>query len=258
MPTERLRHLELDTALPSTVKSAVGLMGRFDNLEIAGAPVAPPPPAIGRVPCHHCGQANEPTTEHCWACRRCVRGKDEDAGKVRQPFSILLNGKTVHSEDPTLPPLVRRLIEDIRRDGVTPADASEWVRRQEKALPSTLGSAGVVAVKIDGRLHRSDDPATPPELRTLMDHVARHGITPELMEDLRRQGHKVKFRPTTTLAPTDGDENFWRDERVQDIANAPTDPDGRYPLWFIGLLIVTALALAKLAGSLVSRWIRSS
>ena len=55
----------------------------------------------------------------------------------------------------------------------------------------------------------SDNPAAPEELRQLFRYIQERGVTPELMESLRRFGNKVKYRPDTTADPTDGDLEFW-------------------------------------------------
>ena len=71
-------------------------------------------------------------------------------------------------------------------------------------------------IRLDGKVYLSDDPNLTPEFRRLFAYIEENGVTPALMEQLRLFGSKVKYRPSVTADPSDGDLRFWQDAKERE------------------------------------------
>ncbi|MBI3549565.1 MAG: hypothetical protein HY078_11045 [Elusimicrobia bacterium] len=194
------------------------------------------------VVCVHCSQSNEKEREICWACHRWIRvkGNREVDGSL-EDIVVVLDGITYRSKDKNVPADVRALMEEIRVKSYSPQLLAEWQRRRRKpadsvpieGLTSQPGEAAgrvvsgnvevfqgnrVTVIRIDKMVYRSDDPNARPEMMQLFKYIEDKGVTPALMEYLRQFGSKVKYRPSDTVAPTDGDVDFWKNAAPRDLA----------------------------------------
>lgn len=230
MKNNRFDHLEprKKPALPAALQTALSRIQRFDHLEIGDLEMKADQ-EVDRVLCAHCGQYNEKVRTHCWACYRWV-GEKVPPPAPRQDLELILDGKSYHSADEDLPEDVRVLMGWIQRDGYSTELLSKWrqwratrnqaMYRAKSAAPPPLSTdrndvqvfrgQRVASISINGKRHLSMDKNLPPDIKALFDHLAEHEVTPELMDHLRTFGTKVKYRPPTTLDPTDGDLSFWK------------------------------------------------
>lgn len=252
MASDRFDKLENDKALPRGVHDALAHLARFEALEIGTAkmPVAPAssaaptpskpapaPAAASGVPCVHCGQANEPQRETCWACYRYVGIKAGARGhqKAQDDITIVLDGLTYRSSDQNLPDDVRELMNRIRKRGFSQELLAEW--RQWRAVRNVPAPAAddddrvkvfqgqrVSVIRLDGKVYTSDDPDLSQDLRALFAYIEAHGVTPALMERLGAMG-QVKVRPPTTAYPSDGDVDFWNQVKKSSPERPPAPPD---------------------------------
>lgn len=234
---DRFDRLEPSGELPAAVRAAVEKLTRFDHLEI-GPQREPPDAAPERrasTLCLRCGQANEREREVCWACAKpLTERRAVPAAAVEQDITIVLDGQTYRSTDPALPEDVKTLIARIRKEGYSPellADWRSWRATRRSHEPRTAREAGVIddhrgedeeegvkvfrgqrvsVIRLDGKVYTSDDPGLSDEMKVLFQYIEDHGVTPELMDTLRARGRRVKYRPPTTAAPSDGDLAFWR------------------------------------------------
>lgn len=223
--TER-RFENLGPLQPSGGVSAPPAISRFEYLEIgdpvlgAAPPVAPP---SGRTFCPHCGQANEPARETCWACCRWLTPSAAPLPAAEAPLEIVLDGRSYRSDDPAVPEDIQRLIQRIQKEGYSQKLLGEW--RQWRATrkaglfkedPAAYADVKlfrgqrVRVLRIDGKTYTSDMKDLPPDVKSLFDYLEKNDVTPELMDHLRRFGTKVKFRPGTTADPSDGEVSFWK------------------------------------------------
>jgi hypothetical protein len=229
---DRFSRLEDKRALPENVRAAIAKLNRFSHLEIGGLksapPVAPGPVAVERRLCPHCNQANEKGRLTCWACYRPLDAPAEarkpDPG---QDVELVLDGVSYQSNDPELPPDIRALIGRIRLEGYSRQLLADW--QSWRAVRNVPGRAQtkfdmdgvrervevvdgryVDVIRIDNVVYRSDDPALSAELKEIFAYIDREGVTPALMQHLRLYGPKVKFRPASTVTPSDGDIDFWK------------------------------------------------
>lgn len=252
-PADRFDYLEDKPELPATVKSAVGKLSRFEHLEIGQLKPQPAPakPPDGKLLCSHCGQPNEPERETCWACFKLVRtgappaAREQPSSPLQKPapgqeIQLVLDGVTYHSDDPKVPQDIRVLMDRIKAEGYSPALLADWrswratrhVQPPDTAPWAEMRRAGgapgqnveifrgqrVSVIRIDGQVYRSDDPRLPQEIKDLFGYIERNGVTPALMDILRRRGSDVKYRPATTGRPSDGDVSFWKEAHVEDLA----------------------------------------
>jgi len=226
--SNRFDHIEDD--LPEKLQSAIDRLNRFAHLEI-GARGAPPPlpAASGKAACAHCGQSNEKGREICWACFKnvggIVRPGGTAAGPEAAPLELVLDGKVYRSDDADLPEDIRVLIGRVQKEGYSPrllADWRQWrATRRVNVAPARAFDAGpakdvaafkgqrVSVIRMDGKTYTSDMRDLSPELQELFIYIEEKGVTPALMEHLRRNGASAKFRPETTGEPSDGDVGFW-------------------------------------------------
>ncbi|MBL0058870.1 MAG: hypothetical protein IPP35_07125 [Elusimicrobia bacterium] len=214
--------------MPPHIEKAIAKLHRFNHLEIGDISPLPPihSPPKGD-PCGHCGQANEPGRTFCWACYKPLKGAPPSLKE--EVFTVVVNGATYRSDQPDLAAPIQRLMDRVRRDGYSPKVAAQWAAAEGKEITNAsefetraAEKPGVSIVRVDDQVYRSDDPALPPEMRTLLDYLRTHAVTPELMERLRRAGAQVKYRPANTLSPSDGDLDFW--STVRRKTNAPAVP----------------------------------
>ncbi len=228
--------------LPGEVKDAISHLNRFDNLEIGDLKQHPAPiPSREKVLCHHCGQPNEAERDLCWACFKGVKPAPKPAAAPAgelpgqdQEVVIVLDGVTYKAGDKNLPDDVRVLMAKIKKEGYTVKLLEEWKawRRtgvmppswSKEARPSGAPAPAapvhgqeveifkgqrVSVIKIDGKVYTSDDKDLPPNLKKLFDYIDANGVTPALLEHLRKQGSRVKFRPAQTADPSKGEVAFW-------------------------------------------------
>lgn len=221
--------------LPKDVDEALAHLNRFSHLEIAGAKFKPQPAPNGR-PCPHCGQSNEGERETCWACF-CVLKKELSAPKEAPPqeITLVIDGNTYRSGDKNIPEDIAALMDRIARQGYSQNLLAEWQsRRAARNFPKPAPDDSVIdthrgeisgegndinvfkgsrvsVIKLDGKIYTSDNPNLTPDFKQLFHYIDVNGVTPALMDRLRQMGDKVKFRPETTAAPTDGDLAFWKD-----------------------------------------------
>jgi hypothetical protein len=237
MSPARFDHLEHSDSLPPHIEKAIAKLHRFNHLEIGEISTLAtlPTPPTGD-PCGHCGQANESDRTFCWACYKPLKGNPPPLKE--DVFTVVVNGATYRSDHPHLPPPIQRLMDRVRREGYSPNVAAQWAAAEGKEIATTsefearaAEKPGVSIVRIDDQVYRSDDPTLPPDMRTLLDYVRTHAVTPELMERLRRAGTQVKYRPANTLSPSDGDLAFWSTVRAGTNApTAPSFPSGNPPI----------------------------
>jgi hypothetical protein len=241
MARDRFDSLEGGGDLPADLKEAIRQLSRFERLEIgrlepsapfqpaAPAPARPPskPEASPRLACIHCGQPNEAERETCWACHRFVRVQSSEPGRGRAQISLVIDGKTFRSTDAGLPDDIRALMERIRREGYSRGLLEEWRAGRSAARPPAPAPARpqasgevevfrgqrVTVIRMDGKVLRSVDPDLSPEIRQIFAYLDKNGLTPALMEYLRLFGRKVKYRPSDTADPSDGDLAFWQEAR---------------------------------------------
>jgi hypothetical protein len=234
-PEDRFNRLEAESKpLPENVKDAVAKLDRFSHLEIGELkprPVTPPIFASStlsdRTLCAHCGQPNEAGRDVCWACFKALRQNTPPKPEPGQEIQLILDGHTYKSSDPNTPDDIQILMSRIREEGYSDALLHNWrewrATRHAQGAPhpafETLTPAHeatafqgqrVSVLRIDGKVYQSDDPSLLPEIREIFEHIEKEGVTPELLEHLRRNGDKVKFRPHTTQRPSDGDIDFWK------------------------------------------------
>jgi hypothetical protein len=242
---KRFSSLESKKSLPAQLKSALAKLNRFQNLEIGGAKPAPAAPPAGRTLCKHCGQANEEKRPHCWACFRPMGTFAEEARKPapNQEIAIVLNGTAYTSSDPRTPPDVKVLMAWIRQEGYSEALLEKWqawlktrgqsaaAPQPEAAPPRPIENADRVeafqgqrisVVRVDGKLYKSDDRDLPEEIKEIFGYIERDGVTPALLDHLRRHGTRVKYRPPTTPMPSDGDLDFW--DNVKKVFGCDKNP----------------------------------
>ncbi|MBI5884236.1 MAG: hypothetical protein HZB91_14165 [Elusimicrobia bacterium] len=216
-------------------------VGRFEHLEI-GQIRKPPQPKpkpdapMGRVMCGRCGQTNEAERETCWACYKPLAPRAEEpkpaaqepaARGPQQEITLVIDGLTYSSNDPSLPEDIRVLMDRIRSEGFSQRLLDEWrgsrssrpvsgssSAREERRVEAFQGTR-VSVIKVDGTVYLSDAPDLPPRIRDLFSYIDRNGVTPELMENLRAMGRDARVRPATTATPSDGDLAFWREVEDQ-------------------------------------------
>ena len=244
MTQDRFDSLEAAGALPTDLKAAIEQLSRFEHLEIGlleaeprtEAPILPALPPMERVACPHCGQLNEKARELCWACHRFV-GARAAGGPVQAPQEIVLvlDGVTYKSDDPGLPQDIQALMDRIRRRGYSQELLAEWrswrATRNANLAPArpfpeeapapeakveVFRGQRVSVIRLDGKVYLSDDPNLTPEFRRLFAYIEENGVTPALMEQLRLFGSKVKYRPSVTADPSDGDLRFWQDAKERE------------------------------------------
>jgi hypothetical protein len=230
MKTRRFDHLESqkDPGLPASVLTALSRIERFDHLEIGEIHTRPAVP-MDRILCSHCGQYNETVRTHCWACYRWVGKNAPPPAPPGADLELILDGKSYRSQDPKLPEDVRVLMGWIQREGYSTDLIAKWRQwratrnranpgGQEEGVPPTsppsedikvFRGQRVSVITINGKMYSSLDKNNPPDLKALFDYLADNEVTPALMDHLRTYGTKVKYRPPTTLDPTDGDVSFW-------------------------------------------------
>lgn len=218
----RFDRLEPEKPVPEALKKALSHLNRFENLEISGAPAArpAPPPDAGSILCSGCAQPNEKEREVCWACFRVLTPKKTPAPPSAE-VTLILDGQTYMSTDPKLPADIRSLMNRIEKEGYSPGLVEDWKRRRGGGKPAEeknerldieiLEGRRRNFIKIDGKVFSSDDASLDPDLKQLFDYMAVNGPSPALMEELRHYVKKVKLRPPTTAAPSDGDISFWND-----------------------------------------------
>jgi hypothetical protein len=229
MDDDRFRNLEALPQLPESVKAAIDQLTRFDHLEIGQLKPTTAAPATNRVLCSKCNQVNEKERTVCWACFKPLQPVEEKPKPQEdQPIHLVLNGVHYQETDPNLPPDIRQLIQRIRREGYSPELVADWQKQVKQPLapaqpssepvtPPLFGDGRVQVFKgqrisilrLDGKLFKSDDPALPAELHEIFAYIDQEGVTPALLQHLRLYGTKVRFRPTTTGTPSDGDLDFW-------------------------------------------------
>ncbi|MBI5209068.1 MAG: hypothetical protein HY927_03750 [Elusimicrobia bacterium] len=270
---KRFDFLEKEKGARPEAGAGLPRVGRFDHLEI-GHLRPPPAPPPARTACPHCGQPNEPEREACWACSKALKKGEPAAPPAhrRQPppppqaeVTLVIDGLTYTSNDPSLPEDVRALMDRIAKEGFSQTLLDDWrahrEERRRRAPQAELAGAEpksshppsevevfegqrVSVIKVDGKVYLSDAKDLPPRIRELFDYIERNGVTPQLMEHLRARGNTAKLRPATTARPTDGDISFWRDVEVsrQVRLRSPFWPDpellGRLfyylaPVWFL-------------------------
>jgi hypothetical protein len=205
---------------------------RFQNLEIGVLHQAPLPASdagqpISQTPqilCHHCGQANEAAREFCWACSKELKAVQEPTSKTLDVITIVLNGKSYCSNDPGLPDDIKILMDHIRKNGYSEELINQWkqwrlTRNSDKVKEpaaerqvSAFSGNRISVLRIDGKVYTSDQTDLPQDIQTVMNRISREGVTPGLLEELRRQSPSqgaVKYRPHSTPLPSDGDVCFW-------------------------------------------------
>lgn len=227
----RDRFDKLETGSPTETDAVLARWTRFERLEIAGASAATPLEEGQRL-CAHCGRANEPERDHCWACYKLLTRAPAPPAPG-EAIKIVVNGVPYHSTDPHLPAEMRELMARVRREGLTPAALNRWAATRGGTVTSTAETAGPrLSVRIDGRVYRDGDAGAPPHVRELMNHLRRHDASPALLDALRTKG-AVTLRPPTTAAPSDGDILFW-----SSVATAASGR-GLRRVWFsVGAAIV--------------------
>lgn len=203
----RDRFEKLEPGLPSETDAVLARWTRFERLEIAGVTAAPPAPQ-GQFPCGHCGRANEPERDHCWACYKPLT-RPPAPPATGESIKIVVNGVPYHSTDPHLPADIRELMARVRREGLTPEALHRWAASRGGTVTSAVETGGPrLSVRVDGRVYRDGDPGLPPHVRELLNHLRRHDASPALLDALRTKG-AVTLRPPSTVAPSDGDIAFW-------------------------------------------------
>lgn len=232
---DRFDHLEGPHKLPDNVEKALNKLNRFEHLEIGAKPAtaAPKPAPRSQRLCPRCAQANEPERTTCWACYKPLTADAAPTSrKGPDDVTIVLDGKTYKSSDKDLPDDVAALIKRIQEEGYSETLLAEWrswraTRRSPKPSerPFDVETRGedaerdikvfkgqrVSVIRLDGKVYTSDDKNLTPEMQALFAYIDREGVTPELMESLRRHGPDVKLRPASTAMPSDGDVAFWKD-----------------------------------------------
>lgn len=216
------------------------------------------PPGESHFLCRHCGKGNERLRETCWACHKKL-GEKERPARARGPMqpqdiTLVLDGFTYRSTDKDLPDDVRELMVRINTSGYSEALLTEWrawrARKRtgppppapepqeppplsdyQAPIPDLAPAAPandnvkvfkgqrVSVIRIDDKVYTSDDKDLTPELKEFFRYIDEHGVTPALMDHLRAQGKNVKFRPSTTNSPSDGDVAFWKQ-----VGAAPLSP----------------------------------
>lgn len=255
MSKDRFDKLEGDKNLPGEVKEAISHLNRFDNLEIGDLKSHPAPvPSRDKSLCRHCGQPNEVERQLCWACFKSVKEAPANAGPdapgVDQEVVIVLDGVTYRAGDPGLPDDIRVLMAKIKKEGYTVKLLEEWkawrrtgVRPPAWDIDGKPAPAGKIVgreveifkgqrvsiIKIDGKVFTSDDKDLSPELRKLFDYIEANGVTPALLDHLRKQGSRVKFRPSQTADPSKGEVAFW-DELIHMQGMRPETDEERLRL----------------------------
>ena len=153
---------------------------RFERLEIGivGSPTAAPHGPESRD-CHHCGQPNTVSRQDCWACLKPVVAPSWAPAPLPEPKPLA----PALEPPPAAPP--------------APAPAAPPEREPR------------IVVRMDGKTYTSGDVEVPPEPRQVMDALRARGLTPEVLDSLRRQGQSVRYRPYSTRYPSDGDYDFW-------------------------------------------------
>lgn len=248
--------------LPKDVSEALSHLNRFSHLEIAGAKFVPQPASPIGSPCPHCGQANEAERETCWACF-CTLKKSPSEVVPLQEITLVIDGNTYRSGDSNLPEDVKVLMERIGKQGYSQSLFMEWQNwRASHNAPNPAAADCVIdshrgegrdinvfkgtrvsVIKLDGKIYTSDNPHLTPDFKQLFHYLDANGVTPALMDRLRQMGEKVKFRPETTAAPTDGDIAFWKD--VQEKQAVHIEAGGTKPPWeaFLPVALVFAAYL---------------
>lgn len=235
--TGRFDRLE-GQGLPGPLKEAVARLSRFERLEIGeSAPAKEAAEAPSGRLCAHCGHANEPERETCWACYKPVAAAPKKAA-APDDITIVLDGFTYRSSDKDLAPDVRELMDRIRKRGFSQELLLEWrdwrltraskkLREEPEREVKVFKGQRVSVISIDGKVFTSDAKDLSPEMKELFSYIDANGVTPELMEHLRGAGPSVKLRPANTVQPSDGDLEFWkRVEKTGDAAAA-----GPPPMW---------------------------
>lgn len=269
-PQDRFDRLEAqDSPLPEKLKAAVEKLDRFGHLEIGELKNRPnrATPLSERTLCPHCSQPNEPQRDVCWACFKPLKQESFRKPEPSQEIQLMLDGQTYLSNDPNLPDDIRMLMDRIREEGYSTELLREW-RQWRMTRPAPQSSEinvfqgqRVSVIRIDGKVYRSDDPNITPEMKEIFDYVEKNGVTPELVTHLRRHGDKVKFRPSTTAQPTDGDIDFWS-AAGYGLPIPPTVPMPPYarrrlvPLTFRQQLILLGLSVGIPAIIIIWVWLR--
>lgn len=247
MPQDRFDHLEEGDELPNKVKEAITKLDRFGYLEVGSLTNE----AVSSLPrdkilCPHCGQFSDKESKHCWACSRSFErtATAPEIAKTKEKFELVLDGVTYDFDHPNLPQDVRVLMERIQNEGYSPKLLAEWrnwratrssernkekpfERQNPKSQVQAFRDKNMTVLRIDEKLYTSKDTDLPQELKEIFLYIDQHGVTPSLMNHLRQHGTKVKFRPSTTIQPSDGDIQFWKNaqNKPEDspLSNQPQD-----------------------------------
>ena len=67
-----------------------------------------------------------------------------------------------------------------------------------------------VVIRLNGNVYREGDPDLPPFARKIIARVREKGLSPELMDELRREIPDVRFRPAVSARPSAEESDFWR------------------------------------------------
>ena len=221
MSDKFFEHIEGDGKPQDVPKKDGGRPNPFERLEVGENQrplTAPLPPLQAGVLCPHCRQANDKSRDKCWACFKPLRAADKAAPPEppKQEITLVLDGFTYHSTDAGLPADVQDLFARIQARGYSEKLMEEWRRSRRSApsapsAPPTVGSGAIHAdlkrdgldvevlegrrrsfIKIGDKTYTSDDPSVPPEVKRFFDHLGLNGVTPQLMDELRRFAKRIE------------------------------------------------------------------
>ena len=105
---------------------------------------------------------------------------------------------------------------------------------------AVVRAEGEVIVRLDGRLYTSRDTDLPDFAREVIAKVRAGGVTPELVEELKRTVPEVSCRVLGAAGPAESDAAFWREAWR---ALAVPSPVGISWRWYLIGLAASAAAV---------------